>query len=507
MKHVTINFVLLLLFFISTINQVQCICVLESDFGFALNCNFKNAGMFRIRNLGGLKAHIGLGFSLGDELGFPESLGNVEGSKKRSLDVRTMGKGNSIGYMPEKMPQIGVQYNQPMRQIATVAPDRMTPYRGFSRPLMAVPQIPQAFKKPQLMTEALTLPLGVPRFKKLPQDPKKASENIMYITPTQQPTTSNIIRSVANAYPSKSFEQTASSNVNVVSVIPSFQALPLSTSNKFESLTKVETSPPEEDLPNVDLKGHTIEELAAVANVSVETIKSAIKLRQQQMLVEKKIQQSAADKKKILEPLTMQTTLQSTTVEKTTQRSTTQSSKTTTNFIRSTSAYIPKKKVKKHPLQGSHKVMNAPKEYYPSGYDKNYDDNFKSKVDLPATSFHCGDQKHFPGLYGDEELGCMVFHVCALTDDGLIMKSFLCPESTLFDQTILKCNWWFYTDCKSSQTLYDSNLPVSKSYQLMKSLSFFSKNYKTPSNETVEIVNDSLKTDDNVLIVTPLDQQ
>lgn len=206
-----------------------------------------------------------------------------------------------------------------------------------------------------------TLPLGVPRFKKLPQDPKKITENVMYITPTQQPTTSNIIRTVANAYPSNSYEQTASSNVNVVSVIPSFQALPLSTSNKFESLTKVEVSPPEEDLPNVDLKGHTIEELAAVANVSVETIKSAIKLRQQQMLVEMKIQQSAADKKKILEPLTMQTTLrQSTTVEKTTERSTTQSSPiittTTTNFVKSTSAYIPKKKVKKHPLQGSHKV-------------------------------------------------------------------------------------------------------------------------------------------------------
>jgi len=52
--------------------------------------------------------------------------------------------------------------------------------------------------------------------------------------------------------------------------------------------------------------------------------------------------------------------------------------------------------------------MNAPKEYYPSGYDKNFDDNFKSKVDLPSTTFHCGDQKHFPGLYADEDLGCMV---------------------------------------------------------------------------------------------------
>lgn len=62
------------------------------------------------------------------------------------------------------------------------------------------------------------------------------------------------------------------------------------------------------------------------------------------------------------------------------------------------------------------------------------------------------------------------------------MKSFLCPESTLFDQTILKCNWWFYVDCKNSKGLYDSNLPVSKSYQLMKALSFFSSNYKNPQN-------------------------
>lgn len=77
-----------------------------------------------------------------------------------------------------------------------------------------------------------------------------------------------------------------------------------------------------------------------------------------------------------------------------------------------------------------------------------------------------------------------VFHVCALTDDGLVMKSFLCPESTLFDQSILKCNWWFYTDCKNSKSLYDSNLPVSKSYQLMKSLSYFNNNYKAPSSQS-----------------------
>lgn len=38
---------------------------------------------------------------MGDELGFPESLGNVEGSRKRSLDVHTGGR-NAVGFVAEK---------------------------------------------------------------------------------------------------------------------------------------------------------------------------------------------------------------------------------------------------------------------------------------------------------------------------------------------------------------------------------------------------------------------
>ena len=30
-----------------------------------------------------------IGFSLGDELGFPESIGNLEGSKRRALNFKT----------------------------------------------------------------------------------------------------------------------------------------------------------------------------------------------------------------------------------------------------------------------------------------------------------------------------------------------------------------------------------------------------------------------------------
>ena len=53
-------------------------------------------------------------------------------------------------------------------------------------------------------------------------------------------------------------------------------------------------------------------------------------------------------------------------------------------------------------------IMNAPREYYPFGYDKNFDDNFTSRIELPKSTFQCGNQKHFPGLYANEQFGCMV---------------------------------------------------------------------------------------------------
>ncbi|XP_012280799.1 bromodomain-containing protein DDB_G0280777 isoform X2 [Orussus abietinus] len=190
----------------------------------------------------------------------------------------------------------------------------------------------------------------------------------------------------------------------------------------------------------------SLKALADASNITLEALETAILLRQQQLMQK-------------------------------------QQGPTTTTTTTTTTTHAPIKS--KNNYAGATKVMNAPREYYPVGYDKNFDDNFASRVDLPETSFYCGDQKHFPGLYADEDLGCMVFHVCALTDDGLIMKSFLCPESTLFDQTILKCNWWFYVDCKTSKSLYDSNIPISKSYQLMKALAFFSA-YKNHDNGTAE---------------------
>lgn len=42
---------------------MQPTCVLESDFGFKINCAFKKSSLFRVRNLGGIKAHASLGKS------------------------------------------------------------------------------------------------------------------------------------------------------------------------------------------------------------------------------------------------------------------------------------------------------------------------------------------------------------------------------------------------------------------------------------------------------------
>lgn len=40
---------------------VKSTCVFETDFGLSINCALKKSGLFRVRNLGGLKGYVGLG--------------------------------------------------------------------------------------------------------------------------------------------------------------------------------------------------------------------------------------------------------------------------------------------------------------------------------------------------------------------------------------------------------------------------------------------------------------
>lgn len=48
-------------FLIARWRPVGGTCVLDSDFGFTLNCQFRKSSMFRVRNLGGVKGYVGLG--------------------------------------------------------------------------------------------------------------------------------------------------------------------------------------------------------------------------------------------------------------------------------------------------------------------------------------------------------------------------------------------------------------------------------------------------------------
>jgi hypothetical protein len=98
-------------------------------------------------------------------------------------------------------------------------------------------------------------------------------------------------------------------------------------------------------LPQVDLKGHTIEELAAAANVTVDVIQAAIKMRQQQLLLEKKSYANQL-KQKISNHVTVQT---STATIRTTQP-------TTTTTRPSTTPIIERRKVSRHQIAGGHKV-------------------------------------------------------------------------------------------------------------------------------------------------------
>uniref|UniRef100_A0A182KF98 Chitin-binding type-2 domain-containing protein n=1 Tax=Anopheles christyi TaxID=43041 RepID=A0A182KF98_9DIPT len=475
------------------------------------------------------------GFSVGDELGLAESLGNVEANKRRALNIRT--GANNIGVLPaSKMPtsypslpapiapSLGAPIQQSRPQAVTVRSSVQMLPKGAGLPKVPSSVSP-VYVSPasSLMTKATSLPLGVPPFRPIPKptpeaepvrfDPSILRRNFALKTAqTPDPSfqsqlmnqTSSFHRGAATRTAASSLQFPSAPNQQIiykepaslqVQKVPAFQAMPESVSristgpvvqvdNKLQPSAiknSIMSIPPRRQMTKpgptiatgdageeIDLMGHTVEELAAAANVSVEVIKEAIRVRQQELRVQKQYEKQQAAYAQA-QFLAQQTTPTTTTTSTTTARP------------------------RRYPTHAGHKVMNAPKEYYPVGYDKNFDDNFTSKVDLPYTTFNCGEQKHFPGLYGDEDLGCMVFHVCALTDDGLIMKSFLCPESTLFDQTVLKCNWWFYVDCKSSKNLYDSNLPVSKSYQLMKALSFFSSNYKNPGDSSEGVDVEALK--------------
>ncbi|XP_017764286.1 PREDICTED: mediator of RNA polymerase II transcription subunit 15-like [Eufriesea mexicana] len=539
-------------------------CVFQSDFGFVLNCAFKKSGLFRVRNLGGVKGYVGLGFSVGDELGFAQSLSNLEANKRRSVQT---GRGGVPSYTNTATNRDEVrQHAQNTRQV--VPPFKPLP-PGAARPIAQQPErqklvvqqnstvlrtVPapslsgtqqdlvrqqqliqqEAKQKQQLKLQQEAFALQVLKQQRLQQQEAMRQQQLQKLQQQQQKQQQMVVQqqkrhqqivpmqvkrdqtpqmiAVAASIPGKLpnivaaippvgsiIEPDPSSKSGSPSdSLPPFISMPQSLSQLTDRISNspviLEDSDNEvskDDFNQLPLPGDEVASsvnemtLLSLHPMSAEPSQSQQQTEKRQSLpsslpslapiqgMETSLKALAEASNITLEALEAAILLRQQQLLRKQQGPTSTSTTTTTTMSPHKNKYNP----------GATKVMNAPREYYPMGYDKNFDDNFASRVDLPDTSFYCGDQKHFPGLYADEDLGCMVFHVCALTDDGLIMKSFLCPESTLFDQTILKCNWWFYVDCKASKSLYDSNIPISKSYQLMKALAFFSA-YKNHDNST-----------------------
>ncbi|KAK1120639.1 hypothetical protein K0M31_012246 [Melipona bicolor] len=118
-----------------TWREILGTCVFQSDFGFVLNCAFRKSGLFRVRNLGGVKGYVGLGFSVGDELGFSQSLSNLEAAKRRSVQTNRVGSSSYINSATNR--DEVRQHAQNTRQV--VPPFKPLP-AGATRPIAQQPE-------------------------------------------------------------------------------------------------------------------------------------------------------------------------------------------------------------------------------------------------------------------------------------------------------------------------------------------------------------------------------
>merc|ERR1712226_1832698 len=77
---------------------------------------------------------------------------------------------------------------------------------------------------------------------------------------------------------------------------------------------------------------------------------------------------------------------------------------------------------------------------------------------IAETSFSCSG-RIFGGYYADPELQCQGYHVCLTPPNAFMDRktSFLCPNGTIFSQSLLTCDWWFNVDCSETEEFYSIN--------------------------------------------------
>ncbi|XP_055348942.1 uncharacterized protein LOC129595837 [Paramacrobiotus metropolitanus] len=92
------------------------------------------------------------------------------------------------------------------------------------------------------------------------------------------------------------------------------------------------------------------------------------------------------------------------------------------------------------------------------------DGQYPTYVPIPQGGFDCNSKK-MPGYYADTEFQCQVYHRCDINGN---MTSYICDNTTVFDQVTLICDYWFNVDCSRSQEfeefanrrLYQEELPL-----------------------------------------------
>lgn len=86
-------------------------------------------------------------------------------------------------------------------------------------------------------------------------------------------------------------------------------------------------------------------------------------------------------------------------------------------------------------------------------------------TDIPTdVAFSC--EGRLPGYYADVAYDCQLYHMCDIQG----RSSYLCPNSTVFNQEIFTCDWWFNVDCSAAPNFYYLNEEI----------------YKEPEEEVVE---------------------
>ncbi|GAU94959.1 hypothetical protein RvY_06655 [Ramazzottius varieornatus] len=77
------------------------------------------------------------------------------------------------------------------------------------------------------------------------------------------------------------------------------------------------------------------------------------------------------------------------------------------------------------------------------------DASYPTYNEIPQTSFQCGTRI---GFYADVEAQCQVFHRCDINGN---QTSYLCVNTTVFNQITLVCDAWYNVDCAGSAQYED----------------------------------------------------